>query len=62
MALHCPALLAYLDPGTGSIMLQVVLGAIAASGVAISLMWRRICGLAARFVARKSDSAPEEKK
>ena len=34
--------LAYLDPGTGSMMLQVILGGIAAIGVALKLFWYRI--------------------
>lgn len=33
--------LAYLDPGTGSMMLQVILGGIAAVGVALKLYWHR---------------------
>jgi hypothetical protein len=33
---------AYLDPGTGSMMLQVILGGIAAIGVAIKLFWYKI--------------------
>jgi len=34
--------MAYLDPGTGSMMLQVILGGIAAVGVALKLFWYRI--------------------
>ena len=33
---------AYLDPGTGSMIAQVVIGAIAAALVSIKLAWRRI--------------------
>lgn len=33
---------AYLDPGTGSMLLQVILGGIAAIGVALKLFWHRI--------------------
>jgi hypothetical protein len=33
---------AYLDPGTGSMMLQVILGGLAAVGVAIKLFWYKI--------------------
>ncbi|MDX1460861.1 MAG: hypothetical protein R3348_07375 [Xanthomonadales bacterium] len=35
---------AYLDPGTGSMILQVVLGGIAAVAVALKLFWYRIIG------------------
>ncbi len=34
--------LAYLDPGTGSMLLQVILGGIAAIGVALKLFWHKI--------------------
>jgi hypothetical protein len=33
---------AYLDPGTGSMLLQVILGGIAAVGVALKLFWYKI--------------------
>lgn len=32
---------AYLDPGTGSMLLQVILGGVAAIGVVIKLYWHR---------------------
>jgi hypothetical protein len=33
---------AYLDPGTGSMLLQVILGGVAAVAVALKLFWYRI--------------------
>jgi hypothetical protein len=42
VVLIAPNALAYLDPGTGSMMLQVILGGIAAVGVALKLFWYRI--------------------
>ncbi|MCY4076791.1 MAG: hypothetical protein OXH04_15325 [Acidobacteria bacterium] len=33
---------AYLDPGTGSMLLQVLLGGVAAIGVVAKLYWRRV--------------------
>lgn len=33
---------AYLDPGTGSMLLQVLLGGVAAVGVVARLYWRRV--------------------
>ena len=47
---------AYLDPGTGSMLLQVVLGGIAAVGVAIKLYWHKL--RAAFGMAKKED--PED--
>lgn len=37
-----PSAFAYLDPGTGSMLLQVILGGIAAVGVALKLFWHKI--------------------
>lgn len=35
---------AYLDPGSGSVLLQVLLGGFAAAGVAARLFWHRLTG------------------
>jgi hypothetical protein len=48
---------AYLDPGTGSMMLQVILGGIAAIGVAIKLYWHK---LRVFFGASKKEKAEDE--
>jgi len=37
-----PNAYAYLDPGTGSMLLQSLIGAIAAAGMVLSLFWQRI--------------------
>ena len=47
---------AYLDPGTGSMLLQVILGGIAAIGVAIKLYWHKL--RAAFGLAKKEE--PED--
>jgi hypothetical protein len=39
-----PAPLAYLDPGSGSMILQAVVGGAAAAGVMAKLYWRRLLG------------------
>lgn len=49
--------LAYLDPGTGSMLLQVILGGVAAVGVAIKLYWHKL--RAAFGVAKKADPEDE---
>jgi hypothetical protein len=41
-------LLAYLDPGSGSMIIQILVGGLAAVGVAVKLYWRRLVGLFAR--------------
>jgi hypothetical protein len=34
--------LAYLDPGTGSLLVQLIVGGVAAAAVAVKLFWYRI--------------------
>ena len=48
---------AYLDPGTGSMLLQVILGGIAAVGVAIKLYWHKL--RAALGMAKKANPEDE---
>ena len=48
---------AYLDPGTGSMLLQVILGGIAAVGVAIKLYWHKL--RAAFGMTRKEETEDE---
>lgn len=48
---------AYLDPGTGSIVLQAAIAAVAAAGVALKLYWTRI-----RALFGRKPPAPEEEK
>ncbi|MCP4570945.1 MAG: hypothetical protein GY838_01210 [bacterium] len=46
------AAVAYIDPGTGSFVLQGILAAVVGAGVAIKIFWRRI---AAFFGKRPAD-------
>lgn len=48
---------AYLDPGTGSMLLQVILGGVAAIGVAAKLYWHK---LRAAFGMQKKEQAKAE--
>ena len=43
---------AYLDPGTGSIVLQAVLGALVAALVAVKLFWNQIKAFFGRLFSR----------
>jgi hypothetical protein len=38
-------LIAYLDPGTGSVILQAILGGVAALAVTAKLWWRRFVSI-----------------
>ncbi len=49
---------AYIDPGTGSIILQGILGAIAAAGTAIAVYWHKIKSFFSGN--RKSDNSVQE--
>jgi hypothetical protein len=57
LLLHLPPAYAYLDPGTGSMILQGIVGAVAATAAAVGLYWTRV---KAFFTGRgKSSSATE---
>jgi hypothetical protein len=50
---------AYLDPGTGSMMLQLLLGGIAGAMVVGKLYWHRFRGfVTSRFAGKPSEHAP----
>ncbi len=48
---------AYLDPGTGSILLQAILAGVAGAGVVFKLFWGRIMGF---FHSKGSKDASNE--
>ena len=50
------AVFAYLDPGTGSMLVQLLVGGFAAAGVALKLYWQRILRL---LRIRKPEPEPE---
>lgn len=58
-ATHTSPVLAYLDPGTGSIILQGLLAGLAAAAAAGSLFWGRIRSAFNSLFARK-DTRPTE--
>ena len=45
---------AYIDPGTGSLVLQIVLGSALACLVALKLYWRQFKGFVGRLMGRGS--------
>jgi hypothetical protein len=49
------SVLAYLDPGSGSMILQVLAGGLAAVGVGAKLYWQRLM----RFLHIRKDDEPE---
>ena len=51
---------AYLDPGSGSMILQLLAGGLAAMGVAIKLYWRRVLSFLRIRRSVDDDPAPAE--
>lgn len=47
---------AYLDPGTGSMIIQLVIGAIAVAGVTLKMYWQRVLDLFNRRANKKKDT------
>lgn len=54
-SLWIPVANAYVDPGTGSFIFQVAIGALLATGVAIKVFWKRVV----RFVTGKNRATPD---
>jgi hypothetical protein len=53
------AVFAYLDPGTGSMLVQLLVGGIAAVGVTAKFYWRRILRL---LRIRKPEPEPDRER
>jgi hypothetical protein len=51
------AVVAYLDPGTGSMLLQLILGGVAAAVVGLRLFWRRVLDILR--IGRRPEGEPE---
>lgn len=47
--------LAYLDPGSGSMILQLLVGGVAAMGVALKIYWQRVLSF---LHIRRDDKEP----
>jgi hypothetical protein len=50
---------AYLDPGTGSMVLQIIVGGVAAIGVAGRYYWQRMTGKAPKKSGSDEQVQPE---
>ncbi|MBN1306142.1 MAG: hypothetical protein JXA13_17015 [Anaerolineales bacterium] len=50
---------AYLDPGSGSILIQILIGAAAAAGLVIGSLWSRIKGIFGKKEAENEDLSDE---
>lgn len=50
---------AYLDPGSGSMLLQILVAAVAAVAVGIKAFWSRIISLFGRSAANNADDSDD---
>jgi len=50
----------YIDPGTGSFILQVALGSLFAAAVAVKMFWRQIMAFLGRLFARRQQKDSDE--
>jgi len=53
---------AYLDPGTGSLVVQAIIGGAVAIGVVLKAYWHKIGRLFGKGGNKKSDDLRDEKK
>ena len=51
---------AYLDPGSGSVILQAIAGGFAAVAVTAKLWWKRVTGIFRRNQDENTSATPEE--
>ncbi len=51
----------YVDPGTGSFILQVALGSLLGAAVAVKMFWRQIVGFLGRIFSRRRASDADER-
>jgi len=52
-------LIGYLDPGTGSVILQALIGGVAGLAVTAKLWWHRVTGIFRRDSRAESPAEPE---
>ena len=57
--LYMPQALAYLDPATGSMIIQGIIGAIAGAIVVIRLYWHRFKAWLNKLTGKQSESPPK---
>jgi hypothetical protein len=50
--------LAYLDPGSGSIIVQVLIAGLMAVGIVVKVFWKKIKGIFSRPAEKNEDDPP----
>ncbi len=49
---------AYLDPGSGSFLIQLLIAGIAGAGILIKIYWKKIKALLSRSASKKDNDTP----
>jgi hypothetical protein len=49
------AVIAYLDPGSGSLILQLLIAGLMGAGILVKVFWKKIKGLFSRSSVKKED-------
>jgi hypothetical protein len=49
------ALIAYLDPGSGSLILQLLIAGVMGAGILVKVFWKKIKGFFSRSSVKKED-------
>lgn len=57
-AIAAPSAHAYIDPGSSSFIIQIMVGAAAGAGLAIATFWRRIRAFFSRVFGRGEEGTP----
>jgi len=52
---------AYLDPGTGSFVIQILIGAVLSTFFAVKMFWKKITAFVRRFFNAGAESKNEKK-
>jgi len=51
---------AYLDPGSGSLLLQIILGSLLAIGIVLRVFWKNIVSFVNRILGKEESSPDDE--
>lgn len=51
----------YIDPGTGSFILQVLLGSLLGAAVAVKMFWRQIRGFLGSLFSKRRKDKPHDR-
>ena len=59
--LAAPPAYAYLDPGTGSYLFQLLIAGLLGGGVALKIFWKQVAGFFKRVLRRRGSDPDDER-